>query len=115
MQLYFRYITLAVVAEAIGRETPVIVGPVNERAARDHPEAQASLRRLPAGGVTIVPPVDEGEGPRLAPSELLCLSKGSDFTLCREAQGERAMNSADPVRSAPRPRPKCTCLPRLAS
>jgi hypothetical protein len=37
----------------------------------NHPEAQASLNRLPTWGVTIVPPVDEGEGPRLAPSAVL--------------------------------------------
>jgi hypothetical protein len=37
----------------------------------DHPEAQASLRKLPGWRVTIVPPVDEGEGPRLAPTEQL--------------------------------------------
>jgi hypothetical protein len=33
--------------------------------------AQASLKTLPSWGVTIVPPVDEGEGPRLAPSAAL--------------------------------------------
>jgi hypothetical protein len=37
----------------------------------DHPEARASLRRLPIWGVAIVPPVNEGEGPRLAPSAVL--------------------------------------------
>jgi len=37
----------------------------------DHPEAQASLRRLAEWGVRIVPPVDEGEGPRLAPTDQL--------------------------------------------
>jgi len=37
----------------------------------DHPMAQASLRTLPGWGVTIVPPVDVGEGPRLAPTEQL--------------------------------------------
>jgi len=29
------------------------------------------LRRLPEWGVRIVPPVDEGEGPRLAPTATL--------------------------------------------
>jgi hypothetical protein len=33
--------------------------------------AQASLKTLPSWGVVIVPPVDEGEGPRLAPSAML--------------------------------------------
>jgi hypothetical protein len=36
-----------------------------------HPVAQESLRKLPGWGVMIVPPVDQGEGPRLAPSETL--------------------------------------------
>lgn len=62
---------LSVVAEAIGRKTPVIVGPSLNQPLLDHPEARASLRKLPGWGVTIVPPVDEGEGPRLAPSERL--------------------------------------------
>jgi phosphopantothenoylcysteine synthetase/decarboxylase len=64
-------LALSVVAEAIGRGTPVIVGPSLNAPLLNHPEAQASLRKLPAWGVIIVPPVDEGEGPRLASSELL--------------------------------------------
>jgi phosphopantothenoylcysteine synthetase/decarboxylase len=61
-------LALSVAAEAIGRHTPVIVGPSLNAPLLDHPEARASLNRLPSWGVTIVPPVDEGEGPRLAPS-----------------------------------------------
>ena len=64
-------LALSVVAEAIGRGTPVIVGPSLNQPLLDHPEAQASLQRLPNWGVTIVPPVDEGEGPRLAPTDQL--------------------------------------------
>src|SRR5439155_6646431 len=64
-------LALSVVAEAIGRKTPVIVGPSLNAPLLNHPEAQASLSKLPAWGVTIVPPVDEGEGPRLAPSAVL--------------------------------------------
>src|ERR1700722_787790 len=64
-------LALSVVAEAIGRATPVIVAPSLNRPLLDHPQAQASLRLLPEWGVTIVPPVDEGEGPRLAPSARL--------------------------------------------
>jgi phosphopantothenoylcysteine synthetase/decarboxylase len=60
-------LALSVVAEAIGRRTPVIVGPSLNAPLLEHPEAQASLKKLPAWGVTIVPPVDAGEGPRLAP------------------------------------------------
>jgi len=64
-------LALSVVAEAIGRGTPVIVGPSLNAPLLNHPQAQASLKTLPSWGVTIVPPVDEGEGPRLAPSATL--------------------------------------------
>lgn len=64
-------LALSVVAEAIGRGTPVIVGPSLNAPLLNHPEAQSSLRKLPGWGVTIVPPVDAGEGPRLAPSGVL--------------------------------------------
>jgi phosphopantothenoylcysteine synthetase/decarboxylase len=61
-------LALSVAAEAIGRRTPVIVAPSLNQPLLDHPVAQASLRTLPAWGVTIVPPVDDGESPRLAPT-----------------------------------------------
>ena len=64
-------LALSVVAEAIGRGTPVIVGPSLNAPLLNHPEAQASLKRLPGWGVVIVPPVDDGEGPRLAPTATL--------------------------------------------
>ena len=64
-------LALSVTAEAIGRGTPVIVGPSLNQPLLDHPVAQESLRKLPGWGVTIVPPVDQGEGPRLAPTETL--------------------------------------------
>ena len=64
-------LALSVVAEAIGRGTPVIVGPSLNAPLLEHPQAQASLRTLPSWGVRIVPPVDEGEGPRLAPTKEL--------------------------------------------
>ena len=64
-------LALSVVAEAIGRGTPVIVGPSLNAPLLNHPQAQASLQTLPSWGVTIVSPVDEGEGPRLAPSAAL--------------------------------------------
>src|SRR6202047_3092083 len=64
-------LALSVVAEAIGRSTPVIVGPSLNAPLLIHPMAQASLKRLPEWGVIIVPPVDEGEGPRLAPTAAL--------------------------------------------
>jgi phosphopantothenoylcysteine synthetase/decarboxylase len=61
-------LALSLVAEAIGRRTPVIVGPSLNAPLLAHPQAQGSLEILPRWGVTIVPPVDEGEGPRLAPT-----------------------------------------------
>ena len=64
-------LALSVAAEAIGRGTPVIVGPSLNQPLLDHPQAQASLRILPSWGVTVVAPVDEGEGPRLAPTAAL--------------------------------------------
>ena len=64
-------LALSVVAEAIGRGTPVIVAPSLNQPLLDHPMAQASLKTLPKWNVTVVPPVDTGDGPRLAPSEQL--------------------------------------------
>ncbi|MCX7382368.1 MAG: hypothetical protein NT133_13335 [Alphaproteobacteria bacterium] len=65
-------LALSVVAEAIGRGTPVIVGPSLNQPLFDHPVARASLATLPTWGVRIVGPVDTGGGPRLAPvTELL--------------------------------------------
>lgn len=64
-------LALSVVAEAIGRRTAVIVGPSLNQPLLDHPEARASLIKLPGWGVTIVPPVDVGDGPRLAPTAAL--------------------------------------------
>lgn len=64
-------LALSVVAEAIGRGTPVIVAPSLNAPLLAHPEAQASLRKLSTWPVTVVPPVDAGEGPRLAPLKVL--------------------------------------------
>jgi len=64
-------LALSVTAEAVGRGTPVIIAPSLNAPLLAHPQAQASLRTLPEWGVTIVPPIDEGNGPRLAPTEQL--------------------------------------------
>ena len=64
-------LALSVTAEAIGRGTPVIVAPSLNAPLLAHPQAQASLRTLPQWGVTIVQPVDDGNGPRLAPTATL--------------------------------------------
>jgi phosphopantothenoylcysteine synthetase/decarboxylase len=64
-------LALSLVAEAIGRSTPVIVAPSLNAPLLAHPQAQASLALLPRWGVVIVPPVDDGGGPRLAPTAAL--------------------------------------------
>ncbi len=64
-------LALSVVAEAIGRGTPVIVGPSLNQPLLDHPMARASLVTLRSWNVNVVSPVDDGQGPRLAPSALL--------------------------------------------
>jgi phosphopantothenoylcysteine synthetase/decarboxylase len=64
-------LALSIVAEAIGRRTPVVVGPSLNQPLLDHPVAQSSLRNLANWNVMIVHPVDQGEGPRLAPTKHL--------------------------------------------
>ena len=64
-------LALSVAAEAIGRGTPVIVGPSLNQPLLDHPAARQSLARLADWRVAIVPPLDDGAGPRLAPTALL--------------------------------------------
>jgi len=64
-------LALSVTAEAIGRRTPVIVAPSLNQPLFEHPAAQASLRILPNWGALIVPPADDGQGPRLAPTDRL--------------------------------------------
>lgn len=64
-------LALSVAAEAVGRRTPVVVGPSLNQPLLDHPRARESLATLARWGVTVVPPVDEGEGPRLASTPAL--------------------------------------------
>ena len=64
-------LALSVVAEAIGRGTPVIVAPSLNRPLLAHPSARASLRTLASWQVTILPPVDHGDGPLLVPDASL--------------------------------------------
>ncbi len=64
-------LALSVVAEAIGRRTPVIVAPSLNQPLLDHPAARASLATLAGWGVMVVPPVDTGDGPRLASTPAL--------------------------------------------
>jgi phosphopantothenoylcysteine synthetase/decarboxylase len=64
-------LALSVAAEAIGRGTPVIVGPSLNQPLMDHPVTRVSLATLASWGVTVVPPAGGEDGPRLAPSERL--------------------------------------------
>jgi phosphopantothenoylcysteine synthetase/decarboxylase len=61
-------LALSVAAEAIGRRTPVIVAPSLNQPLLDHPAAHASMETLRCWNVMVVPPVDDGDGPRLATS-----------------------------------------------
>jgi phosphopantothenoylcysteine synthetase/decarboxylase len=69
-------LALSVAAEAIGRGTPVVVGPSLNQPLLDHPRARESLRTLASWGVTVVPPVDAGDGPRLAATPDLLAAVG---------------------------------------
>jgi phosphopantothenoylcysteine decarboxylase/phosphopantothenate--cysteine ligase len=64
-------LALSLTAEAIGRGTPVIVAPSLNAPLLRHPRATASLAALREWGVSIVDPVDLGDGPRLAATEVI--------------------------------------------
>ncbi|MCC6177026.1 MAG: hypothetical protein IT305_17080 [Chloroflexi bacterium] len=64
-------LALSVAAEAIGRQTPFILGPSLNQPLLEHPQAQASLKLLPTWGVKVVPMQQTPDGPRLAPTEAL--------------------------------------------
>jgi len=64
-------LALSVAAEAIGRGTPVLVAPSMNAPLLRHPRAIRSLATLREWGVSVVGPVDDGDGPRLAPNGVL--------------------------------------------
>jgi phosphopantothenoylcysteine synthetase/decarboxylase len=64
-------LALSLTAEAIGRGTPVIVAVSVNAPLLRHPRAQQSMQTLREWGVTIIAPVDTGEGPRMAPVEAI--------------------------------------------
>jgi phosphopantothenoylcysteine decarboxylase/phosphopantothenate--cysteine ligase len=73
-------LALSLTAEAIGRGNPVIVAPsVNEPLWR-HPRVDQSLTTLRAWGVSIVEPEDQGQGVRLAPTEVILEAVKSRLT-----------------------------------
>ena len=61
-------LALSVVAEAIGRPTPVIVAPSVNQPLLDHPRVAHSIATLRDLYVSIVPPDDAVDGHRLAPT-----------------------------------------------
>jgi phosphopantothenoylcysteine decarboxylase/phosphopantothenate--cysteine ligase len=64
-------LALSVTAEAIGRGTPVLVAPSLNAPLLRHPRAVSSIATLREWGVSIIGPVDEGDGVRLAPTAAL--------------------------------------------
>ena len=64
-------LALSVAAEAIGRGTPVVVAPSVNQPLLDHPRTALSMATLREWGVSVVPPEDHGDGPRLAPTEVI--------------------------------------------
>src|SRR5205823_2477883 len=64
-------LALSLTAEAIGRGTPVLVAPsVNEPLLR-HPRTALSMQTLRDWRVSVIDPIDLGDGPRLAPTEAI--------------------------------------------
>ena len=64
-------LALSIVAEAIGRGTPVLVAPSLNAPLLRHPQAQRSLRSLREWGITLIDPQDDGSGPRMAPTDVI--------------------------------------------
>jgi phosphopantothenoylcysteine synthetase/decarboxylase len=64
-------LALSVTAEAVGRGTPVLVAPSLNAPLLAHPMAQRSIATLRDWGVTVIDPVDGGDGPRLAPTHTI--------------------------------------------
>lgn len=73
-------LALSVVAEAIGRRTPVLVALSVNQPLLDHPQTARSCATLSDWGVTIIPPEDLGEGPRLAPIEVIMAAVESQLS-----------------------------------
>ncbi|HEV8633944.1 MAG TPA: flavoprotein [Chloroflexota bacterium] len=64
-------LALSVVAEAIGRATPVIVAVSVNPPLWAHPRAQESVGTLRSWGAEVIDPVSEGETLTLAPTDVL--------------------------------------------
>ncbi|HUP21977.1 MAG TPA: flavoprotein [Thermoanaerobaculia bacterium] len=64
-------LALSVVAEAIGRQTPVIVAVSVNPPLWAHPQARRSVETLRSWGVEVIEPVPLGDALTLAPDEVL--------------------------------------------
>jgi phosphopantothenoylcysteine synthetase/decarboxylase len=64
-------LAMSLTAEAIGRRTPVIVAVSVNAPLLRHPRCQTSMATLREWGVSVIEPVDSGDGPRLAPTEAI--------------------------------------------
>lgn len=64
-------LALSLTAEAIGRGTPVIVALSVNPPLFHHPRTRDSMATLREWGVSVVEPVDSGDGPRLAPTQAI--------------------------------------------
>jgi phosphopantothenoylcysteine synthetase/decarboxylase len=79
-------LALSVAAEAVGRGTPIVVGPSLNAPLLAHPLAAESMARLRAWGVSVVDPVDpgDGSGPRLAPTDVVLAEVQRRWTAYRD-------------------------------
>jgi phosphopantothenoylcysteine synthetase/decarboxylase len=59
-------LAMSVTAEAIGRGTPVIVAVSVNAPLLRHPRARAAMATLREWGVSVIEPIDSGDGPRMA-------------------------------------------------
>ena len=64
-------LAMSLTAEAIGRGTPVIVAVSLNLPLWRHPQAKRSTATLRDWGVSVIDPVDSGEGLRMAPTDVI--------------------------------------------
>jgi len=80
-------LALSLVAEAIGRLTPVVVAPSLNAPLLCHPLTSASMAALRGWGVSVVDPEDDGSGPRLARTEVIVAEAARRLASWRPASG----------------------------
>jgi phosphopantothenoylcysteine synthetase/decarboxylase len=74
-------LALSITAEAIGRGTPVVVAVSVNAPLLVHPRATLSMDTLRKWGVSVVEPVDTGDGPRLASTETILAQVGRSLRI----------------------------------